>query len=140
MCVCVCVCVWRLICLQKSVVIITQLPFVTFFKRVAEVVGTMFFEAGSTVFEVAHLNASSWCVPVCPVAPTVIFRAVYATNARFSGFGFWHDVSQAPASSWCDIGTAAAGPSVELVRPMDGASLPYPKPSQGTATKSCSTC
>jgi hypothetical protein len=56
----------RVLVFQKSVVVVTQLPFVTFFKRMSEVVGTMFFEAGSTVFEVAYLNAQSWCVAPTP--------------------------------------------------------------------------
>jgi hypothetical protein len=45
---------------QKSVVVVTALPFVSFFKRVVHVVANMYFEAGGTVFEVAHLNAAAW--------------------------------------------------------------------------------
>ena len=49
---------------QRSVVLITDLPFIGLFKRVMQLLGPIHFEAGSAVLEAAFLNMNAWCVRV----------------------------------------------------------------------------
>lgn len=60
---------------QKSVVVLSELPFVALFKRVVQLVGSMYFEAGSAVLEVAKLNIAAWCVLAARCAAAAVVAA-----------------------------------------------------------------
>ncbi|KYQ89269.1 hypothetical protein DLAC_09928 [Tieghemostelium lacteum] len=46
--------------LQKSVVLLSDEPFVGLFKKVIEIVGPLFFDYGNTLLEVAYQNIQAW--------------------------------------------------------------------------------
>lgn len=68
-----CVLIVSLYLLQRSVVIITELPFVSLFKRAMRLLGPIHASAGSAVLEAAFLNINAWYVILflhTPFAPT----------------------------------------------------------------------
>eukprot|EP01084_Bolivina_argentea_P168840 292720_1 len=50
--------------LQKSVVIVTQLPFVALYERLVKAIGPLYFEYGYTVLEEAVSDVKQWPFPV----------------------------------------------------------------------------
>eukprot|EP00698_Gefionella_okellyi_P008108 TRINITY_DN1996_c0_g1_i4.p1 TRINITY_DN1996_c0_g1~~TRINITY_DN1996_c0_g1_i4.p1 ORF type:complete len:636 (-),score=120.47 TRINITY_DN1996_c0_g1_i4:1235-3064(-) len=49
--------------LQKSVVLLSHLPYIALFETAARVLGTLFFEHGESILEVAAHNIATWPAP-----------------------------------------------------------------------------
>ncbi len=45
---------------QKSIVVITELPFITLFDRVLRIVGPLYFEVGHSALEALYKNIATW--------------------------------------------------------------------------------
>ncbi|CAK4080298.1 unnamed protein product [Aphanomyces euteiches] len=65
---------------QKSLVIVTELPFVGLYDRVLRIVGPLYFQVGNPLLEALYENVSQW---PAPVPDSTMVLAVAGTSVTF---------------------------------------------------------